>query len=162
MIDIPKEEDGPVVILRSEAIDSPGRNCRNREWEWWAALSLLGIAAVIAVAPKAIEVGAFRYLLALGLKTNWLWALYFSVGLARVCALYANGKIPIYGPHIRAIGCVAGAFIWSAMVVALIRLSEDIGTPSIGLVPWGLAIVFELRALHRALKDVGNSGQIGS
>lgn len=155
---IPPAEDGPVVILKTEVTDSPGFACRHREWEWWAALTMFCIGIVIWITPKTIEVGAFRYLLAMGLQTNWLWAFFLVAGIARICALIANGRVPIYGPHIRAIGCVAGALIWSAMTMALIRLTEETGTLSIGIVAWGWSTVFELRALHRALMDVGNRG----
>lgn len=159
MMAIPKEEDGPVIVLKTEQIDYPGPACRNREWEWWAALVMSSVGITMLLTPKTIEVGAFRYLLAMGLSASWLWAFFLGVGSVRIAALIANGRLPIYGPHIRAMGCVAGALIWCAMTFALLRLTEDTGTLSIGIGAWGWATVFELRALHRALLDVGSRGQ---
>lgn len=156
----PPEEDGPIVMVKTEVHDNkPGRACVNREWEWWAALNMASIGLLILATPRTIELGAFRYLLFLPFITvGWLWAFFLGVGFARIVALIANGRVPVYGPHIRALGCVMGALIWSSMMMALIRLTEDTGTLSIGIGAWGWATVFELRALHRALMDVGHSG----
>lgn len=148
------EGDGPVVVIRD---DGPGAQCRNREFEWYAALVLISIAASIFVTPRTIEVGAFRYLLQMGFSVDHAWVMYGIIGTTRVAVLLLNGNIPFYGPHIRAILCVISALIWGMMAVALVRLTEDTGTLSLGIGAWGWATVFELRSLHRALIDVGRS-----
>lgn len=149
---------GPTIIVR-RAIDDPGRCCCNRDFEWYAALNMVYMAFALYVTPKTIEVGAFRYMLKIVMDPGWLWLVFLAVGMVRTGALLLNGRIPFYGPHLRAVGCVLGAIVWSFMFTSLIRLTDDTSTLSIGIGAWGLACVFELKALHRALNDVGNTGE---
>jgi len=152
MMTIPTEDTGPVVVIR----EGPGPQSRNREWEWYAALNMISIGISILLTPRTLELGAFRYVLFMGVSASWVWLLFIVLGSLRVCVLFLNGMIPYYGPHIRAASCVVGAIIWSTLTLALIRLTEDTGTLSIGIGAWSWATVFELRALHRALIDVGS------
>lgn len=150
-----QEDDGPVMVIKSE--EGPGRHCSYREFEWFASIAMFSIGIVVFLTPRTIEFGAFRYLLLMGFQTSWIWPLFMAVGAIGCGALYLNGARPVYGPHIRAICCVARALLWCMMTLALLRLTEETGTLSIGIPAWGWATVFELRALHRALNDVGRS-----
>src|SRR5690349_21306765 len=94
-----QEDDGPVMVIAKE--EGPGTHCQNREFEWFASLVMVSIGVIIAITPKTIEIGAFRYLLSMKFSVGWLWLLYVSIGSAGICALLANGRIPFYGPHIR-------------------------------------------------------------
>lgn len=153
---LPLEDEGPVMVIKSNG-DAAVAIRAQREWEWYASFVMVAIGLTIFLTPKTIELGAFRYLLWMGVEASWAWMLYIGIGLCRVVALLLNGRLPFFGPHVRAAGCAVGALIWINMTLALIRLTEDTGTLSIGIGAWGMSTIFELRALHRALIDVGRS-----
>lgn len=83
-----------------------------------------------------------------------LAAFFGIVGGLRCAALYMNGRSPLWGPRLRFVGALAGAFIWGWMGLSLIMLTKDTGTFSIGIFNWiGLALG-EIVSCARAGSDV--------
>lgn len=125
-----------------------------RLFEWVTTFIMLGMAATVIASPDTIEKGAFRYMLVAGFTPLVLGVFFVVVGSIRVGALYANGRSEVWGPRLRIVGALAGIFIWSWMGVALVMLTRDTGTLSLGIVNWiGLALG-EVISCARAGSDV--------
>lgn len=125
-----------------------------RLFEWVMTFVMLGMAGTIVASPDTIGKGAFRYMLAVGLTPLAVGLFFWIVGLVRVVALVLNGKSPLWGPRLRAIGAAGGALIWAWMAVALVYLTVDTGSLSLGIFNWvGLAFG-EIISCVRAGADV--------
>lgn len=126
-----------------------------RLFEWVTTGIMLGMAATIITSPATIEVGAFRYMLVAGFTPLVLGVFLTVVGSIRLGALYANGRSTLWGPRLRMVGALGGAFIWSWLALALVVLAiRETGTPPLGIFNWiGLA-AGELVSCARAGSDV--------
>lgn len=132
----------------------PGDKCRNRLFEWMTTGMMVGIVFTIAWTPATIQVGAFRYLLALGFTPTLLFVFFAVVGFARAASLYSNGRWPVWGPRGRAAGALLGGFIWGQMALALIFLTKDTGTLSIDIPVYVFLALGEAISCYRAAVDV--------
>jgi hypothetical protein len=148
----------------------PERNCRVRpcttkEWffywlrwyvagrvfEWYCATNMFFQGVQIFFYPDSVGKSAFKYL---ALPWGVLCSILLLSGVARIVALFVNGRSLHYGPHVRIAGCLLGSFIWTQMTIALFVLSFDTGFPSPGIPNWGLLAVWELAAAYQAGTDV--------
>lgn len=125
-----------------------------RLFEWVTTIIMLGMAATIILYPDALAKGAFRYMLVAGFTPLVMGLFLAVVGAVRVVALYLNGRSPLWGPRVRAVGALAGAFIWCWMAVALAYLTNDTGFPSIGIFNWIGLTLGEIVSCARAGSDV--------
>jgi hypothetical protein len=125
-----------------------------RLFEWVTTFIMLGMAATIIASPSSLEKGAFRWMLVVGFTPVVLGMFVGIVGAIRCVALYANGRSCLWGPRLRALGALGGAFIWVWMGLALVYLTNDTGTLSLGIFNWfGLALG-EMVSCARAGSDV--------
>jgi hypothetical protein len=122
------------------------RHFENRISEVSAALMMLGIAALLIVAPAAADAHSFD-LIGVAIVDAWLATTFIAVGTVRIIALIANGGWPVYGPWMRAGGALLGALIWSQMCLSLIVL----GSPSPGIPIYAVLTASELISIYRAL-----------
>lgn len=127
--------------------------CRERLFEWLAAMMMIGIALLLIVSPQSLESGSYRYMLGVGLHASLLSCLCLCGGGTRLCALMANGLWPLWGPRLRAFGAVAGAYLWFQMFLALASFTSPSG-PSIGLPVYFTLMVGEFVSCWRAATDV--------
>lgn len=134
-------------------MNSPGHRCSNRMFEWISTAMMLGIAATLLLSPKSIEFSAFRLMLDAGLTQRSVEVFFLMAGWLRIIALFANGRLPVYGPAARAFGALAGAFIWGQMSVALLGLSPVTGTIAPGVPVYFALVVGELLSCVRAVRD---------
>lgn len=114
---------------------------------------MIGIALCIIFTPKTIEMGAFRFMLEAGWSATVIKAIFLAFGLARVSALYANGRWQPWGARLRALCAIAAAFMWFQMGLALALLTYVSGMLSIGIPVYAVLTVGELRSCYRAATD---------
>lgn len=134
-------------------MNPPGAQCRNRLFEWVMTVAMIGVAVIMIVSPRSIEVGAFRYTLVL-LGSPLLMTVFFAlVGGFRAFALWGNGKLK-HGPRLRAAGAVLGALMWAQMALALVFLTGDTGTLSVGIPVYAALSGGEIISCYRAMRDV--------
>lgn len=134
-------------------VNEPGINCSNRVFEWVMTAAMLCIALTLFLSPRSIEASSFRLMLAAG-YTQFAAAFFFLIaGGLRICALFANGTLPVYGPLVRAIGALAGAVIWGQMGIALLGMSPITGTISAGVPVYFALVGGELYSCFRAVTD---------
>lgn len=129
-------------------------NIEGRLFEWGMALAMLCLAVEIFVWPLTLGASAFRYL-AVVVNTQNVGFLFFFVAIARGVALIVNGRSDVYGPRVRALGAMAGAVIWSQMLVALFVLMSEVSSPPSPGIPVYFALtICELISCYRAATDV--------
>jgi hypothetical protein len=88
-----------------------------------------------------------------GLTQGVVATSFLVFGAARMMALYANGRLPIYGPAARALGALGGAVMWVQLCTALAGMTPITGQVSLG-VPVYLALAAgELVSCFRAVRD---------
>lgn len=71
-----------------------------------------------------------------------------TVGLIRACALFVNGSYS-RTPAIRLVCSAMSAFVWSQVVIGLLRM----GIPSTGIVMYSSALALDLISAYRATCD---------
>lgn len=125
-----------------------------RLFEWVTTFIMLGMAVTIILSPHTIEVGAFRYMLVVGFTPLLLGLFFAIVGGVRIMALIVNGRSGLWGPRLRAIGAILGAIIWAWMGIALVVLTNDTGTLSLGIFNWVGLTIGEVISCARAGSDV--------
>lgn len=125
-----------------------------RLFEWVMTFIMLGMACTIVYAPETIGKSAFRYMLVIVASPLAIGMFFWIVGAVRVVALLLNGHSPLWGPRLRAIGALGGALIWAWMAVALIYLTNDTGSPSLGIFNWVGLAAGEIISCARAGADV--------
>lgn len=78
-----------------------------------------------------------------------------ALGSMRSVALFANGKLPIYGPLMRYAGSFVGALVWVMMMSPLAYDSLLTGKVSIYVPLLGMLTLGELISVYRAVRDGG-------
>lgn len=116
--------------------------------EWTTTSMMIGIALCILLTPMTIEMGSFRYLRDFGFTAGVAVFTFAAVGLLRIFALYANGRWP-GGWKARLAGSVAGAMVWAYMAYALLLLTRETGTLSIGIPVYACLSVAEVISCYR-------------
>lgn len=134
--------------------DTAGRFCKNRFVEWTMAMAFLLLGLQTAVWPDSIERSAFALILNV-LSPTVIGCISLFAGVARIAALYMNGRLPYYGPMIRAIGAGVGFCVMVSMAFALGLQTINVDRPPSPGVPFYLAWAFaEWLSAVRAASDV--------
>lgn len=115
---------------------------------------MLSIAITIGFYPHTISHSSFHYMLALGFEPEFLLTSFIVFGFLRGLALYVNGYWRLYGPLLRAIGCVGGAFLWFTFALSLWQTSYDTGVISLGVPVYTCLMIGEIISVLRAGTDV--------
>lgn len=92
----------------------------------------------------------------------WFWPPHISWGLfavaiasARVIALWINGSQPVATPRVRLAASFASAFVWTQVLVGLLK--SDV--PNTGLVVYTALIGADIYSAFRATRDVVTSSR---
>lgn len=132
-------------------------NIRERLIEWGMAAVMLLLAVMIFIWPRLLAASDFRNL-ALFMPSSAIGVFFLLCGIARTIALVINGRSSVYGPRIRAWGCLGGALIWSQMLIALVMIMpENDWVPSPGIPLWLVLTFLELISAYLAATDVRRS-----
>lgn len=143
------------AIARSLSGSNAGPFCANRLFEWIAATIMLGIALALAFPGDSLARGPFAVLAGLGLTEKTMLLFFSVVGVLRVFALCANGRIPLYGPRVRAFGSLLGALIWFQIAVVFGVESLHGGVMSLVVPLYAGLTLGELVSCYRATYDAG-------
>ncbi len=122
-----------------------------RLFEWVTSGMMIAIAVTLTVWPKSSEAGSFRLLVQAGFDSEFLRLGFFMGGLARCIALYANGRWPLIGPWMRAVGALGGATLWALMAAAVVPALGQIGSGALAVAVYGSLSVGEIVSCHRVL-----------
>jgi hypothetical protein len=117
-------------------------------FEWATATMMIGIALCILATPKTIEMGAFRFMLNAGFTPIVAVIIFAVAGFGRMFALFANGRF-VHGAQFRAWGAVLGVFMWFHMMLALILLTVETGTLSVGIPVYAVLMFGEIVSCYR-------------
>lgn len=134
-------------------MSSSTRWCLNRLFEWVMSGAMITVGIHLYLWPGAIGHSSFHFISdVLGLGT--LRTLFITVGWFSMLALFANGRWPIWGPRVRAMGAFCRCILWLWMEVALIKLMHEIGAPpSPGIPIYTAMVVGEIIAIGMAASD---------
>lgn len=127
----------------------------NRLFEWIMAGGLLLIAFTLALPGDSLDRGALRLLAASGVSEEAMACSFGVIGTMRAVALFANGKLPLYGPLMRYAGSFVGALVWMMMMSPLAYDSLLTGKVSIYVPLLGMLTLGELISVYRAVRDGG-------
>lgn len=127
----------------------------NRLFEWIMAGGLLMVAFTLALPGDSLDRGVLRLLIQSGFSEPAMTVLFAIIGTMRAVALFANGKLPFYGPLMRYFGSFVGALVWAMMMSPLAYDSLLSGNPSIFVPLLGMLTLGELISVYRAVRDGG-------
>jgi hypothetical protein len=130
----------------------------NRLFEWMMSGMMLGIAFTLALPQDTLAQGPLHILVVYGVTDNLLTLFFGLTGLFRCVALYLNGKMPVWGPRIRAIGAMGAALIWAQLAVILLVSTKELGYTSIGVPVYSFLVLGEFISIYRATFDAGVRG----
>ena len=149
MIDMSREQ----LLKAMTSIDHTGSHCRNRIFEWMSTFMMVGIAVCVLITPRTIEMGAFRFMVEIGMTSGPVAIIFAVFGALRVVALYANGKWQPLGARARFAGALVAALMWFQMLLALFLLGRVTGTLSIGIPVYLALTIGEILSCHKAAID---------
>lgn len=134
---------------------------RDRLFEWLMALALLGIGLLIIISTGVLHHGALRFNLFGALPWPLFVIVVWSVGFARIIGLIycSNGSWPVWGPRLRVLTSIFGAFFWFQALVGLIGTAFERGSPSIGIVVYGILAFGECVSCLMAAEAVRYTGK---
>jgi hypothetical protein len=127
----------------------------NRLFEWIMAGGMLLIAFTLALPGDTLDRGALRLLARSGVGEEAMAVTFTAIGTMRAVALFANGKLPRYGPLMRYAGSFVGAFVWAMMMAPLAYDSLLSGKVSFIVPLLGMLTLGELISVYRAVRDGG-------
>lgn len=131
----------------------PTYHCSNRMLEWTTSLCLLGMAVWLTIWPHALADNSFGHVYDV-VNHDTVLAYLLFVGSFRCMALFANGRLPKWGPRVRAVGSWAGAVVWLQLATALIANSiYNSIDPSVSVLVYAGIAVAELKSTKRARSD---------
>jgi hypothetical protein len=141
------------MIARPRHVAGPYSS--NRLFEWIMAWGLLLVAAVLALPGDSLDRGVLRLLSYSGVSEEAMAFTFAVIGTMRCVALFANGKLPLYGPLMRYAGSFVGALVWAMMMTplvfdGLVSRSWSIFVPLLLMLTIG-----ELISVYRAVRDGG-------
>lgn len=125
----------------------------DRALEWFSALVMLGWGVTLILPGDTLAGPQYSAFSRFGFTEEfWAWA-FSTVGIARLVALYINGKWP-KSPHIRMMGSLFGAVSWAQVSYLLTQSSWMVtGVPTTGTVVYGLLALADLLGIARAAFD---------
>lgn len=126
---------------------------RGRLFEWMTSFMMLGMAFIIAVNPRTVQVGGFYLMSHIGITAPVLAVMSTLIGCLRIAALFANGLWLVWGPRFRAGCALFAAILWMQMFLALLAWSEQSGYISIGIAIYLFLAIGELISCYRAATD---------
>lgn len=131
------------------------RYVENRLFEWTMSLSMVLLSVEIFLWPRTLDASAFYWLVQV-MPSGAVGIFLFCVGVARLAALFVNGRSMMYGPRVRAVGALAGAVMWAQFALALLMpfVMSEKAIPSPGIPFWFLFTFAELYSAYRAAGDV--------
>lgn len=127
----------------------------NRLFEWIMAGGLILVALTLALPGDSLDRGALRLLVDVGASEEAMATIFAVIGTMRAVALFANGKLPFYGPLMRYFGSVIGALVWFVLMSPLAYDSLLSGKVSIYVPLLGMLTLGELISVYRAVRDGG-------
>lgn len=134
-------------------MSAPGVHCRNRKLEWWPSGIMVALAIWTVIWPGAFAQGRFAAIDNV-ISPPALTALLAFIGIARILALYCNGRCPLYGPLVRVVGAVLSGSVFTQMALALWVNHLVVGNdPSPGIVVYAGLTLQEVRSAIRAATD---------
>ncbi|MBN9444401.1 hypothetical protein [Bosea sp. (in: a-proteobacteria)] len=116
---------------------------------------MLLFAFTLALPGDSLDRGALRLLADNGASEEAMALLFAVMGTMRSVALFANGKLPLYGPLMRYAGSLVGALTWSAMMTPLLLDSLITRKVSLFVPLLGMLTLGELISVYRAVRDGG-------
>lgn len=132
------------------------RLCRNRLFEWIAALILIGLGGKLVLHPGLIEHSTFRVMLQLITPVGLAWLL-LILGLLRATTLAVDGQYRRdLTPQLRALLAGIAAVIWGQMGLALEMIAYQSGASTIGSPVYFGLMLGELFSCYRSLARDGN------
>jgi hypothetical protein len=131
------------------------RYVEGRLFEWTMAVSMVLLSFEIFLWPQTLGASAFHWLV-LFLPSGFVGVFLLFVGVARLVALFINGRSLEYGPRVRAVGALAGAVMWAQFALALLMpfVTNEKAIPSPGIPFWFMFTFAELYSAYRAAGDV--------
>ncbi|WP_429068506.1 hypothetical protein [Bosea sp. OAE752] len=139
----------------ARARPSAGPYSSNRLFEWIMAGGLLLMAFTLALPGDSLDRGTLRLLAENGASEEAMAVTLGCIGSMRAVALFANGKLPVYGPLMRYAGSFVGAFVWMMLMLPLVYDSLLSGKVSIFVPLLGMLTLGELISVYRAVRDGG-------
>lgn len=137
------------------------RHFENRLFELAMAVAMIALGLHLLIWPAALGASAFRFMVET-LPPQFVSSVFFAFGMLRIAALIANGRWPVHGPKLRALGCLAGGCMWAQMDIALIALIPKVGSPpSPGIPVYAVLTIFELISFYRALAGANGRSPAG-
>lgn len=132
---------------------SAGPYSSNRLFEWMMAGAMLLLSFTFALPGDTLGRGDYRIIAWMG--EEFFAFLFGTVGAMRCVALYANGRLPVYGPLMRYIGSFVGALCWLNLGLPLAVGSLVSGNVSLVVPVFGMLTLGEFLSVYRAVKDGG-------
>ena len=125
-----------------------------RLFEWTMSIAMIFLAFEIFIWPRTLEASAF-YWLVIVMPSELVGIFMLLVGMSRAIARVINGRSPLYGPRVRAVGAVAGAVMWAqfALALAMPFVMNERAIPSPGIPFWFSFTLAELYSAYRAAGD---------
>jgi hypothetical protein len=125
----------------------------DRALEWFSALVMVAWSVLLAFPGDTLSMPSFAEFHHFGM-TETLWASGFgSIGMARLAALYINGRWP-KTPHVRMIGAMFGVVAWGQVAFMLTEGNlAAYGKVPTGAGTYGLLALADLFSIYRAAYD---------
>lgn len=125
----------------------------DRSMEWFSSLVMLAWCCTLVLPGNMLKQPVFAEFLRWGLSvTHWI-AIFGAVAIARIVALFINGRWP-QGPVVRMVGAAIGAMIWVPICIMAtdgsLRAYQSL-SPSTGI--YALLAAADLLAIRRAAHD---------
>jgi len=117
------------------------------------AFGMLLLSLTFALPGDTLSRGDYRIISWMG--EEFFACLFGIVGTMRCVALYANGRLPVYGPLMRYVGSFVGALCWMNLALPIAVGSIITGNASLVVPIFGVLILGELLSVYRAVKDGG-------
>lgn len=132
-------------------IDLLLRHFERRLFELAMTVAMIGEGVLLSLSPRSIESSAFQFIIQM--VPLWLCIVIFvGLGGARILALSLNGHWMPFGAYVRAVGAVAGAFMWGQMCASLWTYNIVRDTEiSPGIPIYATLTLFEIVSMYFAL-----------
>lgn len=130
-----------------------------RATEWLTSCVMLGFAATLAMPGDMFDRNSFYAFRALGLEEGLLQFILLTIAIARLTALYINGRWH-RSPLFRCIGAIVGAFVFAFLSLSFaipwlnLLWVGEIVSPSTAVSTYGWLAIFEVLAAYRSAADL--------
>lgn len=143
----------PVEVLASEISVRIKHKFRHRKLEWMAASQITAFGFVLMHEGDSLASPGLAMLNSIANESTWAIFL-FVVGIMRIIGLIINGAMEHVTPWIRAIGALAGLYVFGLVNTSLLYSVIALGNPaSLGIAMCGCAFFGEIVAINYAIAD---------